>query len=293
MHRSKKSLAIITMVHGDHHWARLWKQHYSAQVESDRDIYVILHGDDPVLEEIFRGCSVLHVPYDDNGPVNFESRRLDMKHMLIKSLQAYFQCVLLVDIDELVVVAPEHHQPLHTYLAHVHNGEIVRSALGLEVMEHPGETCAPLDLSKPLFTQRQWVYCNAQYCKPCAFYYEFGLASHHRVWGAPWIIDQNLLLFHLRYADRTLRETYFQTRKSDFQKQSAAGTPSSRSWRAPVREYQSIIKDIQSREEGVLNAETRRLVRNTVLKHFVRTDRLGNVSSGFLHLPEDYRDLIG
>lgn len=290
--QSKRSLAVVTMVRADHHWARLWLAHYSRQVQNKTDLYVIIHGDDPVLRDLFRDCSVLHVPLGENDTGDFEAQRLEMKHFLIKAVQVYFNCVLLVDIDEFVTVAPDVGGPLWKYLPRVHAGEIVRSPLGIEIIEHPDEDYAPIDLEQPVLAQRPWGYCNGQYCKPCAFYLHAGLASHHRVWGAPWVIDPNLILFHLRYCDRRLLQHYARSRKQYFAAQQQAGQESSLSWRAPGQHYQATLRYLGTQAPGILDLETRQALRRRILEDFMRTDRVGQISSGFLKLPGDYHGLF-
>jgi hypothetical protein len=58
---------------------------------------------------------------------------------------------------------------------------MVRSALGFEVVDRNKEANFEINFNKPVLFQRQWVYCNAQYSKPCAFFFNFGGATHHRV----------------------------------------------------------------------------------------------------------------
>lgn len=185
MHSSadKLPLAVLTMVRGDHHWAVKWRDHYLRHVRSPCDLHVLIHGEDPHLEEVFAGCNVLRVPLLENGGAVFERRRLDFEHFFIRGLQAYYRCVLMVDIDELVCPAPGIDQPLSDFLPGRHEGEMVRSALGFEVLDTDGTS--PLDLSRPILSQRRTVFCNAQYSKPCVFFFNFGGATHHRVWGAP------------------------------------------------------------------------------------------------------------
>jgi hypothetical protein len=291
MAATKKPLAVLTMVRGDHHWARKWRDHYGAQVEEPTHLYVIIHGKDAALAEIFRDCSVIHAPLDAGGQENFERRRLDFEHFLIRGLQAYFDCVLMVDIDEFVALAPGTQGRLCEYLPRVHGGEMVRSALGFEVVHDDGD--APLDLGQPVLAQRQKAYCNAQYCKPCAFYFNFGGATHHRVWDAPWVIDPDLLLFHLRYADRALLDLYVSTRKGYFAEQAAeAGGASSSSWRRPWREYRETLAIVAQQDGGTLSPQRRAALREGVLTRYVQTGKVGKIASGMLELPKDYATLL-
>ncbi|KMW58551.1 hypothetical protein AIOL_003528 [Candidatus Rhodobacter oscarellae] len=292
MSSSKSPLAILTMVRGDHHWARKWIAHYRQHVERLKDIYVIIHGEDEELEQIFAGCSVMSVPLRGTGLENFERRRLDCEHFLIRGLQAYFQCVLMVDIDEFVMPAPGDGRALAEFLADRHDGEMVRSALGFEVLHGLEEDEAPLDLAQPVLGQRPWVYCNAQYSKPCAFYFNFGGATHHRVWGAPWVIDPDLLLFHLRYCDRDLLDRYVATRKAYYGEQEEAGAASSGSWRRPWKEYVGILREVEARPRGDLTPETRAALKSQILTDFARTNKVGKIASGPLRLPTEFGALL-
>lgn len=287
---TKKPLAVLTMVRGDHHWARKWLQYYAGQVLDRTDLYVIIHGKDDVLAEIFHGCSVMYAPLMEAGIENFERRRLDFEHFLIRGLQAYFQCVLMVDIDEFVALAPPRAERLCDYLPAANDGEMVRSALGFEVLH--GAADAPLDLAEAVLGQRREVYCNAQYCKPCAFYFNFGGATHHRVWGAPWIIDEDLVLFHLRYADRGLLNAYVDTRKHYYSEQEAAGAATSGSWRRPWKEYRETLQQVDQRAGGVLTDARRARLREEILMNFARSNKVGKIASGRLTLPESYAPLL-
>lgn len=281
----------MTMVRGDHEWARKWLAHYEQQVLDRTNLYVIIHGDDDLLREIFAGCSVLHAPLDDPGVQQFERRRLDFEHFFVRGLQAYFQCVLLVDIDEFVTVAPPKTVPLWSYLREAHEGEMVRSALGFEVIQIDEDTDA-LDMTAPILSQRKTVFCNAQYSKPCAFYFNFGGATHHRVWGAPWVIDPDLLLFHMRYCDRNRLETYAASRKAYHAEQADAGGATSGSWRHPWKTYRALMKEVSSRPTGVVTEEMRHALRRELLTRFAETNKIGGVTSGVLTLPPDYAALL-
>jgi hypothetical protein len=288
---SKRPLAVVTMVRNDHDWARKWIAHYAAQVQSKRDLYIVLHGDDPELEAIFAGCSTMTIPLLDHGIENFERRRLDFEHFFIRGLQAYFRCVLMVDIDEFVAVVPSVGKPLWAYLRDAHRGEMVRSALGFEIVHPADDESPPLDLARPVLAQRQWMFCNEQYCKPCAFYFNFGGATHHRVWGAPWVIDENLLLFHLRYADRGRLDAYIETRRAYFEEQEGSGSPASKSWRNPRRQYRLLMKEAEALPREDLTPERRAALRREILHGFAETGKIGTVASGLLRVPESYRDL--
>ncbi len=288
----KKPLAVMTMVRDDHHWARLWLSYYSQQVENPKDLYIIIHGRDQYLEKLFSECSVISVPIDQGGLVNFERKRLDFEHFFIRGLQAYFDCVILVDIDEFITTSPEVNQPLYQYLPTAHKGEMVRSALGFEVVDRPDDPHSELDFNRPILTQRRWAYCNAQYSKPCAFYFNFGGATHHRVWDAPWIIDPDLLLFHLRYCDRVILGNYMASRKQLYNEQAQAGNATSGSWRAPWREYRGILKQVETFDEGTLDLPTRHDLRRKILKKYAETNRIGKISSGYLSIPDDIAELL-
>lgn len=291
MSAAKKPLAVMTMVRDDHHWARKWVAYYERQVQSRTDLYVIIHGEDAELSRIFAGCSVIHAPLLGIGQENFERRRLDFEHFFIRSLQAYFGCVLMVDIDEFVVLAPPLEGPLWRYLDGANEGEMVRSALGFEVIHDGGD--APIDLGQPVLGQRRQAYCNAQYSKPCAFYFNFGGATHHRVWGAPWVIDADLLLFHLRYCDRGLLDGYAASRKGYFAEQAEQGAASSGSWRRPWKEYRETMKQVAEHGAGgELTAERRAELRQHILERFARTSKIGKVASGVLTLPDAYSQLL-
>lgn len=288
---SKKPLAVVTMVRNDHDWARKWIAHYARQVQSRRDLYVILHGPDAELEAIFADCSLMTIPLLDHGIANFERRRLDFEHFFIRGLQAYFRCVLMVDIDEFVAVDPSRGRPLWAHLAETHRGEMVRSALGFEVVDPEGDDAPPLDLARPVLAQRPWVFCNAQYCKPCAFYFNFGGATHHRVWGAPWVIDEDLMLFHMRYADRARFDAYAASRRAYFDEQAQAGGAASKSWRNPRRQFRLAMEEVASRPRAELTPGRRAALRREILHGFAETGKIGGVASGLLRVPQAYGEL--
>lgn len=282
----------MTMVRNDHHWARLWLRYYQSQVESRTDLYVIIHGQDDYLRDLFQGCSVIHAPLEEGGLENFERKRLDFEHFMVRGLQAYFQCVLIVDIDEFVTAAPDIGVPLWQYLPKANSGEMVRSALGFEVVDREIHNNPSIDMRHSILSQRPWAFCNAQYSKPCVFYFNFGGATHHRVWDAPWIIDPNLLLFHMRYCDRILLDAYVSSRKKLFSEQRDTGSPSSRSWRMPWKQYKKLTQEVEQRDEGILDDTTRYNLKRKILQNFVDTNRVGDVSSGYLKLPEVYHNLF-
>jgi len=210
---SKQPLAIVTMVRRDYEMLRLWIGYYKKQVADSKSIYVIAHGEDQIVEDIAAGCSVFTIPFDNTGD-QFEAKR--RKHMLMfaSGLLQYFQNVIVVDCDEIVAIDPSLNLSLSEYLGTISNTIPAISPIGFDVRHKQSSERDRLDLLQPILSQRNYGFIDAKYCKPCIIKAEITSGTAHRLFGIPWHIDKNLLLFHLKYADKFLSNIGVETRNS-------------------------------------------------------------------------------
>ena len=195
-----EKIAAITMFRGDIEWLQLWLDHYENLLGGRQGLYVILHGDDNKAREISFGTSQIIVPFFSNNN-KFENKRIRFIHSLVLGLQRYYRCVIFTDTDELLCLHPDAGANLPDYLAeHEYTGKVL-SCVGLELIATQADN-EDLDLKQPILQQRFRGVLNSGYCKPNMFFRPFGRANQHRIPGEPWVIDRNILLFHLRYADQ-------------------------------------------------------------------------------------------
>lgn len=290
----KKPLAVVTMVKGDYHWATIWRQHYGAEVQDPADMHIIVDGSDPQLSEIFEGCTVIE-SFDVHHDQRFETSRLKVKHDLVRALLADYHSVLMIDIDEFVCVDPDIGRSLADHLIAARGVEKVRSSFGIEVFHWGNEPA--LDLGQPILSQRKYGYVSPAYCKPNAFFKDFGSANHHRIRNEPWVIDPALWMFHMRYVDRGLTRKYAEDRKAEYAKQLDAdgSIGGAKSWGAPMVHYRKAKKRLkEGPEPAPLTAEIQAERIKIMLDFYNKHNRVGrgHTSSPLYILPQRFANSI-
>ncbi|WP_428375027.1 glycosyltransferase family 2 protein [Lichenicoccus sp.] len=189
-------LAIVTMVYNEADFLPVWLRHYCAQADPGR-CYVVDHGSDDgstAADRLPPGLNLLRIPrspQDDDRRSGFISR-------LCAALLTWYDSVIYVDVDELLVADPASHASLGAFAADLAADAVV-TAIGLDVVHRPDDEPA-LDWSRPLSLQRQWLRFSSSMCKPVLIRRAVAWApGFHNIDAAPAF--GSLFLFHLRYAD--------------------------------------------------------------------------------------------
>ncbi|HRO15805.1 MAG TPA: glycosyltransferase family 2 protein [Paracoccus sp. (in: a-proteobacteria)] len=199
---TRAPLAFVTMVRGDHAMLDKWVGHHAALAGGRDALTVISHGADPRHDRLARGCSRLTIPFDPAGD-GFEPRRMALLHGLVAGLTGYFRHVVVLDCDEFLIAGPQLSGSLADHLDCRAFEGVALSPVGLDLIHRPSLEPEALDLTRPVIGQRRHGVLHAAYSKPCIFRAPPPAGGNqHRLKGQPWQIDPDLMLVHLRHADR-------------------------------------------------------------------------------------------
>ena len=186
-------IAALTYVYNESVNLPLWVKHYGRSFGAS-NLFVINHGSDDGsvngLGEV-NVINVAHTPFDDNK----KSLALSSMHL---ALLQHFDCVIITDCDEFLAPDPQKYDSLRTYI------EVKRpsaaTCIGLAV-HHILDREPPLDVSKPILSQRNIAYFCGPATKPL-------VSSLPTIWAAGGHIcsvepsfDPDLFVFHMKYMD--------------------------------------------------------------------------------------------
>lgn len=197
-------VAALTMVYNEPDFLPVWLRHYSAQLGAE-NCYIIDHASDDGSTADLAPANVIRVPRIELE----EAYRCRVNEDLIRFLLHSYDAVYRTDVDELLVPDPLVAANLVEFLS-ADRRPVIRS-IGFDVAD-----CMepPLDLNRPISTQRRWLQFYGLMCKsvlvrePVRWFTGF-----HQSKPLPRV--GRLFLFHLRYCDlacglrrlRTTRDT--------------------------------------------------------------------------------------
>lgn len=186
-------IAAVTTVFNEAVLLPIWLKHYGESL-GYQHLYVIDDGSDDGSTDDARIVNLIRCP---RGELD-ESYRARLVSRFHAALLGHYDVVMFIDADELIVVDPDIAGSLPDYLRSKRFDFI--NPIGFNVL-HRQEREPPINLSKPLFTQRKYVKYTPLYSKPAiaAVKMEW-LPGFHQCTFQPKY-DRNLLLFHLRMMD--------------------------------------------------------------------------------------------
>jgi hypothetical protein len=164
----------------------------------------------------------------------FEPIRMRLTSGLAEALLVVYDYVVLLDADELLVTAPEF-DSLGDLLDRRGYPEVV-GAVALNVVHAPGEQ--PLDLSRPVLDQRGYAVFTPVMCKPVLKRVPAPWVRASHGIRAPYAIDPDLFLLHLKFADRDRLAKIATRRNQAFR---ADGRAAQSSWSRPVDEVTAAL----------------------------------------------------
>jgi hypothetical protein len=199
---TKSPLGVMTMAHGDHDLLDTWVRYYEKQV-GRQHLYVVSHGNDPEHHRIAEGANVIALPRDPSMS-QFERRRWFLLTQFTNGLLRYYNWMLTGDVDEIVVLDPDHGDSLIDYLKRYDTPRAPKSIspFGIEIVHNPTLEPDALASGEPVLSRRRLFRLNANYAKPCIVrtdvsYTNGGHANDHQ----PRFLDDHLYLMHLRFYD--------------------------------------------------------------------------------------------
>jgi hypothetical protein len=186
----------MTMARDEKDMLPRWVDHYGSQV--GRENLLVL--DDNSVDGSTDGlpCTVHRLPPLD-GP-RFEGTRMRLLSGLAAGFLEVYDVVVFVDVDEFLVADPARHRDLRSYLATRADRDVV-APLGLNVVHVPRAE-GPLEAAQPILGQRHFAQFAPLMCKPSLKRVDapWRWASHGI--EAPFEVDPELFLVHMKFADR-------------------------------------------------------------------------------------------
>lgn len=205
---------IVTMIKDEWDFFPLWRKYYG-QFFSGNEIYVINDGSSSdFLKKNITDENLITLPQfhnenhvrriEQNIPNSFDGRRALFVSDLICGLLNYFETAIYTDIDEFIVPDPKKHHDLKAYLDNLDSGQTI-APVGINVVHVPRRQKEPLDLGKPILSQRTKGYFAQAYTKP-------SITRKPVVWSpgfhgckSKFEWDPDIFMFHLRDMDVDLR----------------------------------------------------------------------------------------
>ncbi|MDX6325790.1 MAG: hypothetical protein QOK15_2144 [Nocardioidaceae bacterium] len=190
-------VAVATVVRDEAVMLPRWVAHYSAQLGGADRLVVI---DDNTADGSTDGlpCTVIRMPPRPKG--SFEPTRMGMINGIAAGLLAAYDAVVFADADEFLVADPAKYADLRELIAD-RPGRDVIGATTLNVVHHLSEE-PPLDPARPVLEQRHLAKFLPLMCKPAVKRIPAGwVAASHGI-RAPFAVDPDLMMFHLKFADR-------------------------------------------------------------------------------------------
>lgn len=192
--------AALTMVHQEEAHFELWLNYYGTMLGRE-NLYVITHGGDPKIVAMAEGCRLIYLPRLSVGG-NFDASRFEVLNTFANFLLTQYEGVIAGDVDELIFVDPALGLSLVEFAEQHRAASPALRAFGFNVFEREGDS--PLDLSRPILSQRRHVRCEQDYCKPLiVFSRPEWSVGYHAVRGEPYLPD-GLYLAHLHYVSAKL-----------------------------------------------------------------------------------------
>jgi hypothetical protein len=186
-------IAAITTVYDEREFMPIWHGHYARLIGAE-NLFII---DDGSTDGSTDGLEPSHVIKRPKAPID-QIVRAAMIGYMTEALLAYYDVVIYVDVDELLVVDPLIRLPFADYLAKIPGKHF--NAVGFNIL-HRAEHEPDYEPSVPVLEVRQWLEFEFGYCKQLVHKApaKYG-AGFHRT-NKPLNFAPGLYLLHLRAFD--------------------------------------------------------------------------------------------
>jgi hypothetical protein len=200
-------VAVLTVARDEAAMLPRWVRWYGSQVGVENLVVV----DDNTTDGSTDGlpCPVLRIPGFAAG--EFEQRRIALVSGLAQGLLQSYDWVVFTDVDEFLVPDPAHHADLPAYLE-ARAGQEVLAGVCLNVLHVPGVEPEPLRDDLPVLGQRSFAKFVPVMCKPSVKRVPAAWSDASHGVAAPFGVDPELFLVHLKFADVGALERVAQAR---------------------------------------------------------------------------------
>jgi len=185
--------AAVTFVYNESVNLPIWVKYYGENFGFE-NLFVIDRSSVDGSTEGLGAVNVIKIP----RPEFDEDSKTNLMSSFQSGLTSCYDCVVTTDADEIIVPDPDKYKNLSEYISKLNDDYV--NAIGVDVVHMLTEE-APLDLSRPILSQRRFGRFAAPECKQLISKIPTrwlpGLHSSNK---APKF-DPDLILFHLKLMD--------------------------------------------------------------------------------------------
>jgi len=186
----------VTMVRDERDMLPRWIGHYGRHLGVDNHIVIDDNSQDGSTSGL--PCTVHHLP-PPRPTDHWGLMRVRLLNGLAAGLLAFYDAVIFTDVDEFLVPDPAKYGSLPQYLAARPDHQVI-AGLAFDVV-HNAQVEPPIDPDRPVLAQRRFVKFNPAMCKPQIKRAPVRWGSACHAVKAPFTIDQDLLMLHLKFYD--------------------------------------------------------------------------------------------
>ena len=190
------TVAVLTMARDEADMLPRWVRHYSEQVGVENLVVLDDNSTDGSTDDL--GCTVHRLPPLPGS--GFEGTRMQLLSGLARGFLAVYDFVVFVDVDEFLVADPTRHHDLRSFLATRRDRDIL-APMALNVLHVP-ELEGPLRADEPILGQRRFAKFVPIMCKPSVKQVPAGWRWASHGIKAPFEVDPELYMVHMKFADR-------------------------------------------------------------------------------------------
>ncbi|MCC1491901.1 glycosyltransferase family 2 protein [Cognatishimia sp. F0-27] len=188
--------AALTMVRDDLFFLALWVAYYGGLLGRE-NCTVVNHGRSPEVAALAEGCNIIGLPAAPRS--DFDVKRWRLLNHVLQGLRCYYDHVIVGDVDELVVVDPQHGGTLLDLLRRSPQRQVL-TPVGLEVIHRRDREKDPI--AGKVLGPRRHVRVAPHYAKPCILSSGVKIArGGHFSRSAQLNTPQGLYLLHLKFCD--------------------------------------------------------------------------------------------
>ena len=196
------SAVAMTMVRDESDMLPRWVDYYGRQLGMQNLIVLDDNSKDGSTDGL--PCTLYKLP-PEPWKKRWAGTRARLVNGMARGLLACNDVVIFTDVDEFLVPDPDMYDGLLDYLAHRSDRPVI-APLAFEVM-HNARVEPKFDPDRPLLEQRRFVKFSPAMCKPLIKRVSAAWEPAFHAIHAPFEVDPELFMLHLKYYDETALET--------------------------------------------------------------------------------------
>lgn len=209
-----------------------WIDYYARQLGMDNLLVLDDNSTDGSTVDV--PCTTHRLP-SGSWKSSWDTGRVRLVNGIARGLLECYDVVVYTDVDEFLVPDPAHHAGLLDYLTTRADRQVI-APLGMNVVHNP-RVEEDLDLSRPILAQRRFVKFVPGMCKPLLKRIPAAWSPGFHGIRAPFDIDRELWMLHLKYHDVTALRDLAQQRHHSYRAEGRGGAVSA--WRLTAEELSS------------------------------------------------------